>query len=367
MMPTEGRIKAALSHAPFALIGAGQLGEMTLALWPPELERPAFVLDSVRRDSIGGIEVRPLQGHDPVPGVTYLLSAFKMPADEVRGIFKALGQSSILTAYDLFEHTMPELFSNGWRDLSPTEATTQRLERLPQLFADELSAQICRSVEAWRYRRDLVSDYPVAPEADKYDLSLMGRGGTHYDVVYDCGSFDLGFLDSLQKAHVSFGSMIAFEPDPRNRARCISRVKELEAEAAGRISVDSRAVHDHASNQPFVANGQLSARIVPETLSTHPDHISVECCTLDAVHSALPGESDRVLIKLHIEGSEPSALAGAMRLITETRADLLINMSHDERSLLEIPEVLAATGRFDIFLRSHSLFGEGLTLFARHR
>jgi len=56
-----------------------------------------------------------------------------------------------------------------------------------------------------------------------------------------------------------------------------------------------------------------------------------------------------------------------MHMLTKTRADLLINMSHDERSLLEIPEVLAATGRFDIFLRSHSLFGEGLTLFARHR
>jgi FkbM family methyltransferase len=367
MMPTEGRITEALSHAPFALIGAGQLGEMTLALWPADLERPAFVLDSVRRDPIGGIEVRPLQEHAPVPGATYLLSAFKMPADEVRGIFRALGQSSILTAYDLFEHTMPELFSNGWRDLSPSEATLQRLERLPGLYADDLSARICRSVEAWRYRRDLLSDYPVAPEADKYDLSLMGRGGMHYDVVYDCGSFDLGLLDSLRTAQVSFGSMIAFEPDPRNRARCVARINEMDSELAGRISVDPRALHDHAGVQPFVANGQLSARIVPDSLATHPDHISMECCTLDAVHAALPGESDRVLIKLHIEGSEPSALAGAMQLITETRSDVLINMSHDERSLLEIPDVLAATGRFDIFLRSHSLFGEGLTLFARHR
>ena len=367
MMPTEGRITEALSHAPFALIGAGQLGEMTLALWPPELERPAFVLDSVRRDPIGGIEVRPLQGHEPVPGATYLLSAFKMPADEVRGIFRALGQPSILTAYDLFEHTMPELFSNGWRDLSPSEATMQRLKQLPALYVDELSAQICRSVEAWRYRRELLSDYPVAPEDDKYNLSLMGRGGTHYDVVYDCGSFDLGLLDSLSKADVSFGSMVAFEPDPRNRARCLARLERMKADQASRITLDTRAVRDHAGALPFVANGQLSARIVPDSLASHPDHVSVECCTLDAVHAALPGESDRVLIKLHIEGSEPSALAGAMQLITETRSDVLINMSHDERSLLEIPDVLAATGRFDIFLRSHSLFGEGLTLFARHR
>jgi len=47
--------------------------------------------------------------------------------------------------------------------------------------------------------------------------------------------------------------------------------------------------------------------------------------------------------------------------------NFLINLSHDENSLLEIPCALANTGIFELYLDSYSLFGEGLTLFAKNK
>ena len=48
-------------------------------------------------------------------------------------------------------------------------------------------------------------------------------------------------------------------------------------------------------------------------------------------------------------------------------SDLLINLSHDEDSLLNIPQTLGVSKKFDLFLDSHALFGEGLTLFAKSK
>ncbi|MFB2551941.1 class I SAM-dependent methyltransferase [Ensifer soli] len=368
MSVTEEQLGAALATGRFALIGAGQLGEMALALWPAGVEKPAFILDSRKRGTLGGIEIRDLTDHQPVEGITYLLSAFKMPTAEVDGIFARLGQPMVLTVYDFFDHHSPAIFSNGWRNLEADDATRARLAALPALFSDAESGAILEAVGAWRYDRVLRHDYPVGPEGSKYDLGLFGRADTHYDRVYDCGAFDLGLVDYFDPAGITFGRYLAFEPDPRNFATCERRKARLDDRRAAAITIDAHPVYDRPGSHAFLANGQLSARITGEGALGHPALMDLDAVTLDDVHAETGGAAGgRVLIKLHVEAAEPLALAGARRLIAATRSDILVNISHDERSLLEIPAVLAGFGAHDLYLRSHSLFGEGLTLFARHK
>jgi len=52
-------------------------------------------------------------------------------------------------------------------------------------------------------------------------------------------------------------------------------------------------------------------------------------------------------------------------LLSFDHLDLLINLSHDEESLLFIPRILGSSGKYRLFLELHALFGEGATLFAR--
>jgi hypothetical protein len=77
---------------------------------------------------------------------------------------------------------------------------------------------------------------------------------------------------------------------------------------------------------------------------------------------------DKCLVKLHIEGAEwPVVQASRSLLESDTDVSLLINLSHDEDSLVKIPRMLADIGKYNLHLESHSLFGEGLTLFASNQ
>jgi FkbM family methyltransferase len=239
---------------------------------------------------------------------------------------------------------------------------------LSDLYADETSRQICEAVTAWRYRRELLDDYPVGPDANKYDLALFGRAGTHYDAVYDCGCFAFSLVKSLMAAGITFDRMIAFEPDPASYEICRQRIAASRPQMKAQITLDRRAVSDRNGRGTFLASGLLAARLIDAPSLDRPDLTLVDTCTLDSVHEQAFGRDNaNVLIKLHVEGAELAALKGAEQLIRQNRADILINLSHDEKSYLDIPELLSGFGCYDVFLRSHSLFGEGLTVFARHK
>jgi len=361
--------KDALTRGRYALVGAGQLGAMSLRLWPDTVTPPEFILDSVKTGALDGIEIRDLRSHERAPGVTYLASAFKMTPRQMKDIFRTIGQDEVLTVYDLFEEFTPAVFGNGWHNLAPSPGTRRRLARLPQFYADALSRKVCDAATTWRYRRELVDDYPVGAEDDKYNLALLGRGGAHYDIVYDCGAYDFGLVKSLAAAGVTFERIVAFEADAKSHALCRQRIAAWQASSKVEAALDHRAICDRNGHGAFIASGLLTARLVEARALDHRDLTVVETCTLDDAHEERFGwqGSPRILIKLHIEGAELAALKGAERLIRATRADILLNLSHDERSYLDIPEFLAGFGSYDIVLRSHSLFGEGLTLFARRR
>lgn len=370
-MISDARIKKLVASGPYALIGAGQLGAMSIGLWPTSAPPPAFILDSVKTGDIQGVEIRDLRSHVRVPGVTYLASAFVMSGAELKTIFQRIGQDDVLTVYDFFEEFTPTAFSNGWRNLAPTAETERRLAQLPGLYADETSRDICRAATAWRYRRELMDEYPLGSDANKYNLALFGRTGTHYDVVYDGGCFAFTLVKSLTAAGVTFDRILAFEPDPASYEICRQQISAWQPRVKAQITLDRRALSDRSGRGTFIANGLLAARLIHVPSFDHPKLTTVDTCTLDFVHEQTFGqerpETRRMLIKLHIEGAELPALKGAEQFIRQNRADILVNLSHDEESYLDIPEYLTRFGCYDIFLRSHSLFGEGLTLFARHK
>lgn len=364
MTDLQQTLAQALNGRRYAILGAGQLGAMSLDLWPDTVALPEFFLDSHKSGDLRGIPIHDLKQHVPVPGITYLVGAFTIPPRQLKAMMDALGQSFLLTVYDVFQQHTPTVFGNGWHNYDAGSETLACLQSSTELYADELSRRNWNAAAEWRYRRVLSDDYPLGPQQGKYDLRPFGRGGVHYEVVYDCGSFDLSLLDWLASAEITYDRMVAFEPDPGRYAACKRLLEEGKLPSGG-ITLDRRAISDRAGSVPFLANSLLAARIIRDTTLRHPKLTAVDTCTLDA-QSPVPNQGARILIKLHIEGSELPALKGAANLLERTRADILLNLSHDEPSLLEIPRWIASLGRHDLFLRSHALFGEGMTLFARH-
>lgn len=365
-MADEAGIRAMLAKGPFALIGAGQLGKMTLDMWPAQEPKPLFFVDSAREGEFCGLPVHRLGSADLPAGVTYLISAFKMPAATAKSVFSALGQDELLTSYDFFEERVPLEFSNGWRNLEAGPNLPARLAAARAAYADETSRLIQDCAADWRYKRELRDDYPVTPEERKYDLSSFGRAGKHYDLVIDGGSYDLATLGMLSAGGVTFDRVVAFEADPVRYADCQSRAASMPG-----VTVRPEALADVDGEADFLATGLLSARLAAPGLAGDPRLRRVPVARLDTLSSELldgrPLDEARVLLKLHVEGAELPALKGAADLLAHARVDILLNLSHDEASLLDLPVYLERFGRFDIFLRSHALYGEGLTLFARYR
>ena len=354
-----------LAEGPFALVGAGQLGRMALDMWPAGAPHPEFFVDSTKEGTFCGLPVYRL-GSDLPAGLTYLISAFKMPSETAKTIFRQLGQDELLTVYDYFEERIPLEFSNGWRDLSAAPGREARIALARGAYTDPTSKLIHDCACAWRYARELRDDYPVTPEELKYDLSQFGRSGIRYDLVVDGGSYDLGTLSMLKAGGVAFDRVVAFEADPVRHADCVARAVEMPG-----VTVRSEALSDFDGEAEFLATGLLSARLAAPGLKGDVRNRPVSVARLDGLTGTLfpdgASEHSRVLLKLHIEGAELPALKGAAALLAKARVDILLNLSHDEASLLDLPVYLQSFGRFDIFLRSHALYGEGLTLFARYR
>lgn len=368
MTAIEDRLQAALAADRFILIGAGQLGEMALDLWPAALKRPELFLDTHRRGDLRGIPIEHPAIHRRLGGVTYLVSAFKIDAVEVKAILARLGIEHLVTVYDFFQATIPETFSNGWRRLDPPSGTWEAIRQARAVFSEPVSLRTFDAAVDWRYARTLNDDFPLYPEKDKYNLAGFGRARAHYDHVYDCGCYDLSLHGSLVEAGVTFDHYVAFEPDPSRHRLCRARAAAIGSAGRSVMRVEDLAVCEIEGQARFLANGGFSSRLIDAAVPVAS--IPITTTSLDAFHArTFPSREcrKRILIKAHVESAEPHLIRGAEALIGKHATDVLVSLSHDEESFLSVPGLLRDYGDFDFFLRAGSLFGEGLTLLARTR
>ncbi|MFN9029706.1 MAG: FkbM family methyltransferase [Betaproteobacteria bacterium] len=348
------------------LYGAGQLASMALALWPDDTPRPLLLIDEFSRErALDGIPVRRLAQVDAglLRESQVVLSAFKLDPFAVAEKLAERGASIGLTVYDLFESTIAPRFSNGWRldDADPEVRRALAAGRV--LLADELSRAVWDDVVDWRCRRRLRPDAlrRIEPESDKYINALTRELIAAAPLLVDGGAYDGGFLSSAAALVAPQATLVAFEPDPVSFERSCSALAAL---AGRRVEPRPLALGGACGQRPFYSTGGLSARLV------EPAHANtaVACTTIDAqpwpAPAEMPAALGRPVLKLHIEGAELEAIEGAARFIGERRPLVMVNCSHNADGLLRIPQRLAQLGLQDIWLRTHALFGEGVTLYA---
>jgi FkbM family methyltransferase len=362
----EDMIKASLSRNDFALIGAGQLGDMALSLWPPILPLPTVVLDSKKVGLCHGVNIAKLQGYRADPKPVYLLSAFKLSAQEVKEIFANLGQDIVLTVYDFFEQYCPSIFSNGWRSLEPDASKLSLIASVRECFSDKRSLAVFDAAIDWRYRRVLTPTFECEPESTKYDLRRYAVELGDYDSVFDVGAYDLSLASYLNVASIRVQRYVAFEADDTNFQRCLDSLSYLAPLGPETVILEKRALFEDDSERVFLESGLLSSRLVEVESQEVPGKLkSLKTISLDSYLDELDmRKKGRVLLKLHIEGAELPVLKGAETFIRKTKPDIFVNLSHDEISLLDIPLFLRGLGGYHMSLAGHSLFGEGITLFA---
>ena len=178
------------------------------------------------------------------------------------------------------------------------------------------------------------------------DLVRLGSA----EVFVDCGAFDgdsIGdFLASSMRPPVS---IVAFEPDRSLASQLESRLELLEDETRRLVHVEKSAVGSADGWARFTADGTAGARV------TRHGETVVRQRSLDSALSQLTP----TFIKMDIEGSEMSALAGAWRVIRRARPVLAVCVYHLQADLYRIPNAIGrACEDYTVYLRRQGSDGD---------
>ena len=118
----------------------------------------------------------------------------------------------------------------------------------------------------------------------------------------------------------------------------------------------------------FVPWTNCNVKKLPELRFNIKELQNVESITLNELIKLNCKNDGKILVKLHVEGAEWPIIKSILKTVKNFKnISFIMNLSHDEDSLIKIPKSLGELYMFDMHLYSHSLFGEGLTLFAANK
>ena len=161
------------------------------------------------------------------------------------------------------------------------------------------------------------------------------------DVFYDIGAHAGYFTLIAAKKVGPEGRVIAFEPVPDNAATTKEQIELNGLQAI--CSVLPQAISDTIGAVSFLipkrmANAHLLDVPAPHINEGKGKVIRVSAITLDSFVSNNPMPS---LIKMDIEGTELKALKGAKKLLSNSKAPVLLITAHSEKLNREVRNILS--------------------------
>jgi FkbM family methyltransferase len=158
------------------------------------------------------------------------------------------------------------------------------------------------------------------------------------DIVLDCGAHVGLFVREAIAAGASV--VVAIEPAPENIA-CLRRTFPEELRT-GRVIICPKGVWDKEDVLSFQTDARFSAgdRVVLAALDNGQSQ-QIPVTTIDRLVAEL-GLQRVDFIKLHVEGCEAQAIAGARETIAKFRPRLAIAADHQDDDAERIPELVRA-------------------------
>ena len=166
----------------------------------------------------------------------------------------------------------------------------------------------------------------------------LSEGGCYYDV----GAHS-GFFAMIAARFVgSSGAILAFEPDPRNKAIFEANISRNALRQITLLEVAAWSSEGHVSFElaPEASNGTQGH--ICDSGSRSPDRIVVSAVRLDDLVFN-QGYRPPDLIKMDVEGAEWEALQGARRLLAEAKPKLLCEI-HNPPQMGQIRSYLEGLG-----------------------
>lgn len=235
-----------------------------------------------------------------------------------------------------------------WKDKKYYADKQDEYNKVKSLLSDELSKNVMDAfVKA--QKGDITEDICLSSEGTYFnDLTRMGEDGA----FVDCGSYDGESAISYWKFYNKKCKVFAFEPDPDNQKKIMSRFKN-----ENQFIIIGKGCWSSATTLSFSNKGDMSSAISEDGDS------SVEVTTIDEV----VGNEKTAFIKMDIEGSELEALRGAEKVINRDMPILAISAYHKQEDFITlIPYInsIHSNGKhYKLYLRHHGCTSTELVLY----
>lgn len=212
---------------------------------------------------------------------------------------------------------------NGWMSSPLSIEEELAVERIYRGWHDDVSRAHYLQFLAWRVLREewTFENAPLVPVADRYFIPEVRAVVHNRERFLDCGAY-FGEA-SLKAVEVCgpFTEVTAVEPMSRN-------VDHLVHNISGATIVQS-AVAESSRCGTMFGDG-MTARLDPR------GETEVEVFSVDALIDQLAAPP--TFVKLHLEGSELSALRGATKTLVAARPIVVVGVYHNSDGLWRTPE-----------------------------
>ncbi|MDB5805888.1 MAG: hypothetical protein JWN73_3210 [Betaproteobacteria bacterium] len=247
----------------------------------------------------------------------------------------------------LYDFNLPHTYQNMLEEQAWWQQHLSEVERIAVRFGDQQSLLTLQArVESIMSadRRPLIEvslpmHFEYFNNSSRYASLVPGED----DILVDIGAAHGDTVDKFRSVTAGrYRQILAFEPTP-GQYRTLATREVLDP----RIKTFQQAVGDTPGVMPFYDDPSspfLSNALIGETKP-----IEVQCVRLDDVVERC------TIIKVDVEGFEPSVLRGAKRLIRESRPDLAIACYHYAQDLMEILDLVMDTHAYqNVALRHYS-------------
>lgn len=213
-----------------------------------------------------------------------------------------------------------------------------------RVFADETSKTVYD--EIIRYKLDgKISHFHI--DSDKRDALALLSGG--YSAYVDLGAYTGDTLGEILTNFPSVKRATAFEPSPK-------AFKKLEKNAVfdgANIQLYNMAASNSTGNATLADGAGRNSQLVgySEIQAHGAPREAVQTAALDDVCNY---KSERLLIKIDIEGGESASLDGMKRVLSQNGCDLIVSAYHRSEDIFSLPLKLRdMLPCHSIYLRKH--------------
>jgi FkbM family methyltransferase len=348
------------SNSSVYVFGAGSFGIEVATILTKFGITVHGILDNLKTGVAGGWKIQHPKSADPNLPIALGVCNLAVDLKLIESDLKNYGFNEVYTPVHLFnffeENGLEKEHYWLTTNRSLYDKSRKEIDKFSGILIDDESKFLLESLINYRTKGDIGFLPDVNPVSHQYlprDLEAV-PSPMH---LVDCGAYVGEFLDYADERNFKIGSYYAFEPDPTNYEKLISRMKNLPLDVPG-VSFPL-GVAEKPKQVRFSANGTLGAAI-----SEHGDTV-IQVTSLDSALFNIPIN----YIKMDIEGAEMDALQGSLEILNRHRPNLAISAYHKPDDLWQIGlwlDGLDLDYRFAIRQYGHQCFDTVLYAFARN-